>query len=104
MTSTVVKYVSIFAIGLTTTLLQACGDECRDYSDFSCRQIEEANYNAYFYFPNEREYYLGLVHGLNSCQEAAYSYAASKDLLENAGWSYICCMQAKGSECYEKHR
>lgn len=34
----------------------------------------------------------------------ARGYAASKNLKGNGEWGYICCMRAKGSECYEKHR
>jgi hypothetical protein len=89
---------------LATTFLQACGDECTRYSDFTCSEIEKATYNAYFYFPNDQEYYLGTVDGLSACQESAYGYAVSKNLSHSSGWSYICCMQAKGSECYEKHK
>ena len=92
-----------FSASLLIVLLTGC-DECREYSDFSCSQIQKADYNVYFYFPNGREYYLGPAEGLNQCGDVAYSYAASKNLNNNSDWSYICCMKAKGSECYEKHR
>ncbi len=85
-------------------ILAACGDECSDYSDFSCDEIQSATYNIYFYYPNGEEEFLGTNKGLNQCGTKSYRFAASKGLGNNNEWSYICCMQAKGSECYEKHR
>lgn len=96
-------FLSSFAF-ISTIFLHGCGDECSDYSDFSCSEIQEATYNVYFYFPNNKEYYLGVANGLSQCGDIAYDYAASKNLSRNREWSYICCMKAKGSECYEKHR
>jgi len=93
--------VSIIAVSL---IISGCGDECSSYSDFSCKEIEKAMYNAYFYFPDDHEYYLGIANGLDACGSLAYSYAASKNLSSNRKWSYICCMIAKDSDCYEKHR
>ncbi len=90
---------------LMAFILAGCGgDSCQEYSDFNCQQIEEADYNVYFYFPDSSEYYLGASDSLSQCGSMAHSYAASKDLSRNVEWSYICCMKAKGSECYEKHR
>lgn len=87
-----------------TLLVAGCGDECSNYSDFSCKQIQSATYNAFFYFPDNTEYYLGIANGLDQCGSMAHSYAASKNVARSERWSYICCMKAKGSECYEKHR
>lgn len=87
-----------------TTILSGCGDRCREYSDFSCKEIEMAPYNVYFYYPNETEEYLGQVQGLSQCGSEAYNFASIKNLSDNSEWGYICCMRAKGSECYEKHR
>ena len=84
--------------------ISGCSDECREYSDFSCSQIQSATYNAYFYYPSGTEVYLGQAQGLSQCGSLAHSFASSKDLRGNREWSYICCMKAKGSECYEKHR
>ena len=89
---------------LFAATLVGCGDECSDYSDFSCDEIDEANYNAYFYYPSGSEEYLGIANGLSQCGSMAHGFAASKNLSGNREWSYICCMKAKGSECYEKHR
>ena len=85
-------------------MLPGCGDECSDYSDFSCKEIENANYNTLFYFPSGSEKNLGKANGLGQCGSMAHSFAQSKNLSRNDGWSYICCMEANGSQCYEKHR
>lgn len=85
-------------------LLSGCGDECSSYSDFSCKKIKEATYNTYFYYPSGSEEYLGVVNGLDQCGSIAYDFAFSKNLTKNKEWGYICCMKAKGKECYEKHR
>jgi hypothetical protein len=84
--------------------ISACDDECSEYSDFNCEEIEAADYNVYFYYPSEREKYIGQVSTLSSCGETAYDYAYSKSLSDNDGWSYICCMKTEESSCYEKHR
>jgi hypothetical protein len=89
---------------LIVATLTGCSDECREYSDFSCGEIEKANYNVYFYYPVGTEEYLGQAEGLSQCGRRAHGFASSKNLSENSEWSYICCMRAKGSECYEKHR
>lgn len=97
--------LAALVLAISASLFVAgCGDECSRYSEFSCKDIQRATYNSYFYFPNDREYYLGVANGLDECGSMAYSYAASKNLSGNRDWSYICCMIAKGSDCYEKHR
>lgn len=98
------KLLIISVIILIALMLSSCSDECSSYSDFSCSEIEKATYNVYFYYPNKEEYYLGVADGLNQCGSIAYSYASSKNLSSNREWSYICCMKANGSGCYEKHR
>ena len=84
--------------------MSGCSDECSSYSDFSCKEIDQANYNIYFYHPNESEIYLGQAKGISQCGAMALNFAHSKDLSRNNDWGYICCMIAKGSQCYEKHR
>lgn len=98
------------AIALTVaTIVVGCGDSCREYSDFSCSYLEKAEYTAFFYFPRgsrfeSSEVNLGTLTGLHACGAAAYSFAASKGLSSSSEWSYVCCLHAKGSSCYEKHR
>jgi hypothetical protein len=91
-------------VGITlASLVSSCGDECSSYSSFSCKQIETADYNVYFYFPSGEEQYLGRTTGLRQCGQTAHSFATSKKLTQE-NWGYICCMIARGSDCYEKHR
>jgi hypothetical protein len=95
---------------LSVALLATCGDECKVYSNYSCKQLEKATYNVYFYFPEkngadqDKEYFLGTAQGLSECGAVAYSYADSKNLKPSSTWSYICCLKTKDSECAEKHR
>lgn len=96
-TSRIILVLMFFAIS-------ACDDECNEYSDFNCEEIEAADYNVYFYYPSEKEEYIGQVSTLSSCGATAYDFAYSKDLSDNDGWSYICCMKTEESSCYEKHR
>ena len=98
------KRLLVISSVISIVFLYGCGDECSDYSDFSCGEIQDASYNVYFYFPNDKEYYLGVAEGLSQCGDMAYSYAESKNMSVQTKWNYICCMKAKGSECYEKHR
>jgi hypothetical protein len=97
------RVLALLAFPLLATL-SSCGDSCSSYSDFSCKAIEKADYNVYFYYPSGKEEHLGQTAGLQNCGSMAHGYAASKNLEGNGEWSYICCMRAKGSECYEKHR
>jgi len=85
-------------------LVAGCGDECSSYSEFSCKQIDSASYNTYFYYPSGTEEYLGVSNGLAECGSRARGFANEHRLSSNSDWSYVCCMKAKGSECYEKHR
>jgi hypothetical protein len=98
------KVLSLITLALIVVTLSSCGDECSSYSDYSCTEIQNAKYNVYFYFPNQSEVYLGEAEGLSSCGSVAHAYAYDKNLSNNNDWSYICCMIAKGSSCYEKHR
>lgn len=64
-------------------------------------KYEDVSVNAYFYYPNDTEVYLGQHRGASACQSAAASFAASKDI-SGANWSYICCTIENGSACYRK--
>ncbi|SNX60386.1 hypothetical protein SAMN06296273_1848 [Nitrosomonas ureae] len=89
---------------LIIATLSGCGDKCQEYSKFSCKEIEVALYNVYFYYPSGVAKYLGQTRGVSQCGNLAHSFASSKSLRDNGNYSYICCMRANGSECYEKHR
>lgn len=86
-------------------LLASCGnDKCREYSDFTCDEIEAAEYYVWFTFPDsENSYNLGQANGLEQCGSIARGFALEKSV-QDSNWGYVCCMVAKGSDCYEKHR
>jgi hypothetical protein len=93
-----------FGILLVFMALSGCGDECSKYSAYTCDQLDKATYNAFFYFPDGREYGLGIAQGLGQCGGMAQSFAASKKMSRDSGWGYVCCLKTKDSECAEKHR
>jgi hypothetical protein len=79
-------------------------DSCRSYSDFTCKQLENSNYNVYFWYPDsEKEYYLGKSTSLSMCGSMANNYAYDKNVFSR-NWDYICCLDKDGSSCKEKHR
>lgn len=98
---------NIVVCGVLLFLLYQCvtaGDSCREYSQFTCKEIEEAYYNVWFTFPeDEKPYNLGGTKGLKSCGQIAYDYAEEKRV-QNLNWNYVCCMITETSSCYEKHR
>jgi hypothetical protein len=65
--------------------------------------LEKSDFNAYFYFPDDREEYLGQVTGLSSCQSAAGARAKELNMIDS-DWSYICCRITSSSSCASKHR
>jgi hypothetical protein len=91
-----------YCVFASALLLSACGDDCSSYSKFSCDQIQKADYNVLFYL-GDREEHLGQARGLAQCGNVARA-RASKLEPRPSDWSYVCCMIAKGSPCYEKHR
>jgi len=100
----------ILFIGALALGLAACStDSCREYSDYTCAQLESQTYNVYYYDRArnsgvEREIFLGQTKGLRSC--GALGYAAANDRSEErvGDWSYICCLNTDESMCAEKHR
>lgn len=110
------KYLNLFfvcAFSVTITVAYVAnanildrifGDECTAYSDFTCDQLENSAYNVFFYYPDNRELYLGQSTSLSQCNAVAVGHANTEDLSRNSGWGYVCCLIAQGSACYEKHR
>ena len=90
----------IFLLAVVT--LAACGDG--DDGMLPLSEYENVDVNVYFYFPNDKEIYLGKTRGAQSCGQISHSYANSKNLKRGDGWSYICCTILKGSQCYNKIR
>lgn len=78
-------------------------DSCKAYSDYTCKQLEKSSYNVYFYWPSDKEEYLGQSYSLSGCGDMASSFASQKDI-SNSNWGYICCLMKDGSSCAEKHR
>ena len=64
-------------------------------------EYEKVNVNAYFYYPDDTEVYLGSMRGASACQAAARNFAYSKNI-SSSNWGYICCTIENGSSCYRK--
>lgn len=99
-----------FALCVLIAALAACSaDPCREYSDYTCAELQTGSYNVYYSEPTRTgewgETYLGEAQGLDACGAVAYDFAAVRHKLETpADWSYICCLRTDDSECAEKHR
>lgn len=78
-------------------------DSCKQYSDYTCKQLENSHYNVYFYWPNDREEYLGQSSSLSQCGDMAINFSYRKEV-QNENWGYICCLITATSSCAEKHR
>lgn len=65
-------------------------------------RYDDVEVNAYFYFPDNKEIYLGSTTGASSCQSMARNYASQKNV--SGSWSYICCTKEADSNCYRKIR
>jgi hypothetical protein len=85
-------------------LCQGCTDSCRQYSDYSCAQLEKKTYNVWVYPPSGSEYSAGKAVGLEACGSQAWSYAQQRGFDRDRDWSYVCCLETKDSSCAEKHR
>lgn len=100
-----VFWLSLFAL---LAYCQATSDKEEDRQEppetLPISEYENVKVHVYFYFPNDKEVYLGTEKGASSCQAAAYSYANSKGLSRHSDWSYICCTIEGGSDCYRKIR
>ena len=78
-------------------------DSCKQYSDYTCKQLENSPYNVYFYWPNNSEEYLGQSSSLSQCGDMAVNFSYRKSI-QNEDWGYICCLITNSSSCAEKHR
>lgn len=96
---------NLFACLTIMLALSGCSDSCQEYSKYSCSELDNLNYNVLFYFPDgNKEYHLGVAHGLSQCGSIAHNFAGQKNLDRSSGWSYVCCLKTENSECQEKHR
>jgi hypothetical protein len=96
--------LKIVASLIIASIPLGCGaspeDECYKYSKYKCSEIEKATYNVYFYYPDQREDYLGVADGLRACSATAFNY--SQQIHSPKLW--VCCMKTSKSGCEEKHR
>ena len=67
-------------------------------------EYDSVDVNVYFYFPDNKEAYLGETRGASGCGKMAFSYASQHKLSRSDNWSYICCTIEDGSSCYRKIR
>ena len=65
------------------------------------KDLEKEKFGVYFYYPNDKEEYLGEVTGLSNCQRAVSSKAFDSN---SNDWSYICCLITSSSTCKSKHK
>jgi hypothetical protein len=79
-------------------MLNSCSGE---FDHLPLEEYENVELHCYFYFPNDKEKYLGQMTGISNCQSAAYHYASQKNLSESDKWDYIACTIRKDSDCYE---
>lgn len=83
-------------------------DSCKEYSRFTCEELEHQPYNVYYYDMDRNggtsnELYLGSTIGLSQCGAMAWDAAAKKKKDRSDDWSYVCCLQTSDSACAEKH-
>lgn len=91
-------------------LLAGCErDSCKEYSRFTCKQLETQTFNVYYYEGTKassepNELFLGTAIGLQQCEAVAWDAAQAKKKTGADDWSYVCCLQTDDSSCAEKHR
>lgn len=101
--------LAALACGVAVLVAGCSQDSCREYSEYTCAQLQEQTYNVYYsdIAPGSGDLtdtYVGQVRGLDACGAAAYDFAVIKGKEQSDKWSYICCLQTDDSECAEKHR
>lgn len=100
----------ILVVAALSVVLAGCsGDPCREYSAYTCEQLEQQTYNVYYYdverrSESGRELFLGEAVGLEGCGTLADAVADARSEEREGDWSYICCLQTDESSCAEKHR
>ena len=90
---------SFILILITGLFLNNCSNES-DLLSFD--EYEDVELHCYFYYPDNKEKYLGRMKGISRCQNAVHNYAFQNNLSKSDNWSYIACTIRKDSDCYEK--
>ena len=78
-------------------------EPCKAGTEYTCNELEKAQYNVYFYSPDKEEKYIGLARNLATAKIISTQYANSLNLSRNSGWTTTFCLKTKLSECAEKH-
>ena len=73
-------------------LLGGCSDDMPD-----------ATFNAYFYYPDSREEFMGEVLGLQACRDITRARATELNMIGTHNWTYACCRKTEFSECAQQH-
>lgn len=95
--------------GIAVLVAGCSQDSCREYSDYTCEQLQAKTYNVHYsdvdlVTGKSATTYIGQAHGLDACGAVAYDFADLRIGKRKGDWSYICCLQTDDSECAEKHR
>ncbi len=78
-------------------------EPCKIGTKYTCDQLDRAQYNVYFYTPEDQEKYLGVAINLASARIMSVRYANELGLARDAGWETVFCLKTYSSECEEKH-
>ena len=78
-------------------------EPCKAGTEYTCNELENAQYNVYFYSPDKEEKYIGLARNLATAKIISVQYANSLNLSRDSGWTTTFCLKTKLSECAEKH-
>ncbi len=78
-------------------------EPCKVGTEYTCSELENAQYIVYFYSPDKEEKYIGLARNLATAKIISVQYANSLNLSRDSGWTTTFCLKTKSSECAEKH-
>ena len=78
-------------------------EPCKVGTEYTCSELENAQYNVYFYSPDKEEKNIGLARNLATAKIKSVQYTNSLNLSRDSGWTTTFCLKTKSSECAEKH-
>ena len=70
---------------------------CKVGSEYTCTELENAQYNVYFYSPDKEEKYIGLARNLATAKIISVQYANSLNLSRDSGWTTTCLLYTSPS-------
>ena len=62
-------------------------EPCKAGTEYTCNELENAQYNVYFYSPDKEEKYIGLARNLATAKIISVQYANSLNLSRDSGWT-----------------